>query len=361
MKLLTNHSLKNLNTFRVDVKAKYFVEVTSIEEINEILNNEEVSKSNVLVLGEGANILFTKDFEGLVIKMNIKGIEKVEESENSVVIEAGAGEIWDDLVHFAIEQNYGGIENMALIPGTVGAAAVQNIAAYNENLVDVFVSLEAFILETKSIKTFSKEECEFSYRESIFKNGLREKAIITQVRIKLSKRPEINATYFETGKTYKSKGTLEQELLSFAKPPFSISDIYKAVSNIRLKKLPDPKKIGTAGSFFKNPVITKEKYEELKKFDSDLQCYPVDKLTYPKLDDPTLTRADYVKIPVGRLLDDLGWKGKRIGNVGTFENQALAVVNYGATGEEILNFTKMMKKVVSEKFGIELEEEVQII
>ena len=361
VKFVTNYSLKNNNTFKIDIKAKYFAEVKSIGEINEVLSLSEVKDLPILVLGDGANILFTKNFDGLVIKIKIEGINVVDETKDSVILEIGAGEEWDDLVTFAVNNNWGGIENMALIPGTVGAAAAQNIAAYGQNLIDVFVSLDAFDLVNGNIKTFTKDECEFSYRESIFKNKLKNKFIVTKIRIKLTKNPIVNIDYFETGKTYTSKGSLRNEIETTNKPPYSIKDVSKAVINIRKRKLPDPNIIGTAGSFFKNPIVTKEIYENLKKEDSDLQCYPVDKLTYPKLDDTALTYADYVKLPAGRLLDNLGWKGKKIGKVGTFPSQALAVVNYGASGKEILEFTKKMQEDVYNKYKIKLEPEVNII
>lgn len=361
MKLKKNFLLKNNNTFRVDVKAKYFCEIESVDEIERVLSFPEAKKLPILVLGDGSNILFTRDFNGLVVKIKINGIEVAEETRDYVILEIGAGEKWDDLVQYAVRNNWGGIENMSLIPGTVGAAAVQNIAAYGQNLVDVFVSLEAFDLKNKVVRTFSKDECEFSYRESVFKNRLKKKFIVTKIRIKLSKNPIVDIGYFETGNTYTTKGSLKFELETFAKPPYSISDVSQAVTNIRKRKLPDPKVIGTAGSFFKNPIVKKDLYEKLYKIDSSLQCYPVDKLTYSKLEDSSLTHADYVKIPAGRLLDFLGWKGKRVGNVGTFHNQALAIVNYGGTGEEILEFSKKMQEVVYKKYKIKLEPEVNII
>ena len=361
MKILKDYSLKKHNTFRVDVKAKYFAEVKSEKQLIEVLQYPEVKDLPLLIIGDGANILFTKDFEGLVIKVEIKGIKVHKESDGNVILEVGAGEEWNDLVKFAVDHNWGGIENMGMIPGTAGAAVAQNIAAYGQNLFDVFESLDAFDVAHKVLRKFERDDCEFSYRESMFKGKYKNKFVITNIRIKLNKDPKINDAYFETGKTYTAKGSLEEELRKIASEPFSVKDVYEAVKNIRKNKLPDPKEIGTAGSFFKNPIVRRDVYERLKLEDPDLQCYPVDKLTYPKLDDPTLTHADYVKLPAGRLLDDLGWKGKRIGKVGTFSNQALAVVNYGATGKEILEFTKKMQEVVYKKYKIKLELEVNVI
>lgn len=361
MEIKQNVSLKEHNTFGIDVKAKYYVEVTTADEAVQLLGSELVQQTDVLILGEGANILFTKDFDGLVIKVKIKGLEIVEEDDDFVTLKVGAGENWNQIVEYAVGKNLGGIENMIMIPGTVGAAPVQNIAAYGQNFEDVFVKLYAINLANKTLEEFSKEDCEFAYRSSRFKGRDRNKYLVTQVVFRLSKSPQINISYFETGKTYKKAGTLEEELAKVANPPYSVADVAKAVAAIRKQKLPDPSLIGTAGSFFKNPVIKKADYERLKKQDPDLQCYPVDKLSYPKLDDPSLTYDDYVKVPAGRLLDNLGWKGKKIGNVGTYPNQALAVVNYGATASEVLQFTKAMQEDVLKNYNIKLDPEVIII
>lgn len=360
MDIQKNVSLKKYNTFGIDVTAKYFVEIKSESDIKDLLDAKELAKQDILVLGDGANILFTKNFPGLVIKMSMKGRRIIKENDE-VVLEVSAGESWHELVMYAVEKGWGGIENLVFIPGTVGAAPVQNIAAYGQNFEDVFISLKALNLLTRKEELFEKKDCEFAYRTSRFKGRDRNKYLITAVTIKLSKEPIINTSYFETGKTYAKAGSLEQELASIATPPYSVKDVANAVMNIRKKKLPDPAEIGTAGSFFKNPVITRSDYEKLKSIDPDLQCYPVDKLSYPKLDDPSLTHDDYVKVPAGRLLDNLGWKGKRIGNVGTYPNQALAVVNYGAQASEVLEFTKAMQADIYKHYKIKLEPEVIII
>lgn len=361
MKIQKNHSLKKQNTFGVDVNAKYFCEVSDFAEIKKAVEYSRSKNLPILIMGDGANILFTKDFEGIVIKVNIRGINIADETPSHVFVRAGAGVEWDDLVKFAVEKNWGGIENMAFIPGKVGAAAVQNIAAYGQNLVDVFVSLTAVDLKSLEVKQFSKSECKFKYRESIFKNKYRNKFLVLDVTVKLQKNPKVDISYFETGKTYTTKGSLEMELEKIATPPFTVKDIYKAITNIRKRKLPNPKEIGTAGSFFKNPIVTTEKFLELRKIDPDLQYYPVGKLVYKKLDDKFLSKVKHVKVPAGRLLDNLGWKGKRIGEIGTFPTQALAVVNYGASGSKILEFTKKMQKAVYDNYGIKLEPEVVIL
>jgi UDP-N-acetylmuramate dehydrogenase len=354
MSLQENYSLKNLNTFRLDVKAKYFAEVISVNDLVDVINIPQLSHLPIFVLGQGANVLFTKNFDGLIIKNSIKGVKIIAEDIKSIVIEAGAGENWDQFVRYCIDQNWGGIENMIYIPGTVGAAPVQNIAAYGQNFSDVFMRLSAMEIATKQIKTFTKEECEFEYRDSRFKTRECGKYIVVSVQIKLSKNPEVNTSYFETGQTIGKSMSLSGELANIDSP--TIKDVANAVENIRKQKLPDVSQVGTAGSFFKNPVVARAKYEELKRADPDLQCYPVEGLNYTHDN-----HDDLVKIPAGRLLDRLGWKGKRIGNVGTYPTQALAVVNYGASADEILAFTKQMQAVVKNNYGIDLAPEVQII
>ncbi|OGM31263.1 UDP-N-acetylenolpyruvoylglucosamine reductase [Candidatus Woesebacteria bacterium RIFCSPHIGHO2_01_FULL_44_21] len=351
MKVYTNFSLKKFNTFRVDVEAKYFCEVKSEEELGEVIKKYPDEKR--FILGEGANTLFTKNFDGLVIRNSMKGIKKIE-SANNVILEVGAGENWHGLVMYSVENGWGGIENLVYIPGTVGAAPVQNIAAYGQNFEDVFVSLDVVELASGKKYTFSKEECEFEYRNSRFKSVDFGKFAITTVRLKLSKNPKINLSYFETGKTYAKNVSLAHELENISKP--TIKDVAMAVMKIRKSKLPDVTEVGTAGSVFKNPVVTRAKYKEMKREDPDLQSYPAENLKY-KHD----VAGDFVKIPAGRLLDNLGWKGKRIGNVGTYKTQALAVVNYGATPQKILEFMNQMKKVVFDNYKIKLEEEILIV
>ncbi|MCX7928106.1 MAG: UDP-N-acetylmuramate dehydrogenase [Patescibacteria group bacterium] len=360
-----NYSLKRHNTFGLDVKSRYFIQLNYEDEFYEILADKYLSKQNIIILGDGANVLFTRDFDGLVIGVKIKGMKIVEENQSFIVVEVGAGKNWHELVTWAVNHNYGGIENLALIPGTVGAAPVQNIAAYGQNFEDVFVSLDAINLKTGLKKTFEKSECDFDYRESFFKNGKGKRQwLITKVRLRLSKKPVINASYFETGRTVDSKNKISiiSELNNLGKvKPFTIRDIYDAVLSIRLRKLPDIKKLGNAGSVFKNPLVTKRQYEDLLRMDSSLQCYPANSLSYFE-DSDSLDQNEYVKIPAGRLLDNLGWRGKRIGKVGVYEKHALIVVNYGdATPDEILNLISLMKADVYENYGINLELELVTI
>lgn len=362
MKIFENYSLKSENTFHLDVNARYFTVVKNDKDLKEIFDDDKFSEVSKLIIGEGANILFTKDFDGLVIKNEILGIKILKSDKNKSLIEVGAGVNWHDFVTYAVDHNLGGVENLALIPGKVGAAPVQNIAAYGQNMSDVFESLSAINMITGEEKEFTEQECDFKYRDSYFKSAQGKKYFITKVVFRLSKVPEINTSYFETGNTYTSRGSLLQEVESFSKPPYTLKDVADAVIRIRQKKLPNVLEFGNAGSFFKNPTITKEKFKELVKNDPDLQCYPVDKLAYPRLDDSNLKQEDYVKIPAGRLLDNLGWKGKRVGNVGTYKNQAIAIINYGgAKPQEIINLYKDMQDDVFKHYGVKLETEVNIV
>jgi len=353
MKFQENYSLKNYNTFRADVSAKHFAEVHSEDELLEVLRKYQGKR--ILVLGEGANILLTKDFNGLVVKNLIDGITVIKNGNKSVIYEVGAGVHWHDFVMETVEKGLGGIENLVYIPGSVGAAPVQNIAAYGQNFEDVFVSLDAINIKTLKKRTFERKDCEFEYRNSRFKSKDFGKYIITKVRIRLLKYPKLNTSYFETGRTYARNVSVLGELRGIAKP--TVKDVAKAVMKIRKSKLPEVSEVGTAGSVFKNPVVSRHKYEELKAKDPELQCYPVDNLRYEEN-----VAGEYVKIPAGRLLDKLGWKGKRVGKVGTHATQALAVVNYGgATPQEILLFMDKMKEAVQKGYDIKLEEEILII
>lgn len=359
MKIYKNYSLKKLNTFRVNVKAKYFVEVYKVSDLKQILNNVKFKKIKKYIIGDAANILFVNDFEGLIIKNSIKGIKVIEEDDESQVWEIGSGENWNKIVEKAVGEDLGGIENLISIPGTVGAAPVQNIAAYGQNFSEVFVSLDAINLESGELKKFNNKDCEFFYRESIFKNRLNNKFFIIKVRIRLQRASKPDTSYFETGNTYKANVSLAKELETFAKKPYKVSDIAKAVKNIRYKKLPDTANVGTAGSVFKNPVVSFEKYKTLQKLDPLLQCYPVDQLRYSKIED--LENESQVKLPAGRLLDFISWKGKKSGNVGTYPTHALTVVNYGAKPTKVYDFILKMKKTVLDEYGIELELEIRLV
>jgi UDP-N-acetylmuramate dehydrogenase len=338
MKIEKNISLKNLNTFGVDAKSKYFVEVYSAEELNQVLISKEYSNNQILILGSGSNILFTKDFDGLVIKNSISGIKLFDEDNNNLIVEAGAGVIWDDLVKYCIDKNIGGIENLSYIPGTAGAAPVQNIGAYGQELAETFYELNGVYVDSCEIKKFNGSECSFSYRNSVFKNELKNKFIITSVSLMLNKNPDINLSYNPV------KEEVEKRHL---KNP-TIKDIRDIVIDIRKSKLPDPNELGNAGSFFKNPVITKERFIMLKEEYPDMHYFAVD--------------DDNLKIPAAWLLEKTGWKGKRIGNAGTHKLQPLVIVNFGnASGRDIYEISELIKSDVKTTFDITLENEVNIL
>ena len=337
MKIEKNKSLKNNNTFGIDVSARQYVEIYDEEELNQLLSLSELNDEPILVLGSGSNVLFTQDYNGIVIKNSIPGIKIIFEDEKHCLVKAGAGVVWNDLVLFAVEKNLGGIENLISIPGTVGAAPVQNIGAYGEELQNSFHSLKGIFIDSGKEAVFEKEECKFGYRESIFKNELKEKFIITFVILELYKNPQPVFNY----------GPVKSELDKLNKDNYSIKDISDIISKIRNEKLPDPASKGNAGSFFKNPEIDKEHFLELKKEHSEIPFFT--------------TPHDKVKIPAGWLIEKCGWKGKRINNVGVHESQALVLVNYGnATGEDILSLAREIKISVIKTFGIELTEEVNI-
>jgi UDP-N-acetylmuramate dehydrogenase len=338
MEIIHNYSLKRLNTFAVNAIAKVFVDIKGEDELIEILSDTNLKNYRKFILGGGSNILFTKDFDGLVIKNSVPGIEIISADENTVTMESGAGEIWNDLVTFCVNRNFGGIENLALIPGTVGAAPVQNIGAYGEELSETFISLDGISMDSSEKVVFNKDDCRFGYRNSIFKNELKNKFIITKVRLRLNKNPKIKTDY----------GNVMDELEKTSKTRFSIKDISEVISKIRREKLPDPAVIGNAGSFFKNPEIEPDHYDLLRKQFPDLKGFPAD--------------GGRIKLSAAWLIDKAGWKGFRKGNTGTHINHALVIVNYGdATGEEILHFAKEIKKSIYEKYNVILEEEVNII
>lgn len=330
-------SLKNYNSFGIDVNARQFVTFSSEEDIPHLLDSLR-GEDNRFVLGGGSNILFTNDYNGTIIKNEIKGISERQFNKNEILLSIGAGEIWDDIVDYAVKKNYYGIENLSLIPGNVGAAPIQNIGAYGVELKDVFHSLEGIHFENGEKRIFNLDECEFGYRDSIFKNELKGKIIITKINLKLTTKGKLNTNYLSL-KNYLIENNLTAPTLS---------QIREAVINIRNSKLPDPKKMGNAGSFFKNPIVTKKEYDEL------IHKYPT--LSY------FISEDGLYKISAGWLIEKCGLKGIRIGNVGTHVKQALVIVNYGgATGEEILKFVKNIQTKVFNEFGILLEPEVNII
>ena len=341
MNIQKNFSLKNHNTFGVDVSAKYFAEVSSTEELLAVLKNHQLSTINFqpLFLGGGSNILFTKDFEGLVIQLNLKGISEEIISDHEVLVTSKAGENWHEFVQFCLAKNYGGLENLSLIPGNVGTSPMQNIGAYGTEIKDTFVSCKVLNLETLEVEEFNNEKCNFGYRESIFKREGKGKYVILEVTFKLTTKTHSIKTEY---------GAIKSELEHLGIENPTIQEVSKAVINIRQSKLPDPKVLGNAGSFFKNPTIPLSQFEELKEKFSTIPGYP---------------NGDFVKVPAGWLIEQCGWKGKQIGNVGSHELQSLVIVNKtgNASGKEIFDFSTMIIESVKEKFGIELEREVNII
>lgn len=336
--IIENYSLRDLNTFGLDVKASYFVEIKSISDIKKLLELKSPEYSKSLVLGLGSNILFTKDFDGLVIKNSLQEIEIEDERENEVFVKAGSGIIWDDLVNYCVENSYWGIENLSLIPGTVGAAPVQNIGAYGVELKDVFYSLNGIYLDDGKSQTFSKEESQFGYRSSLFKKELKNKFLITDIILRLSKRPAPRLNYRELKKKFESR---EENKIT-------LREIRNSVIEIRKNKLPDPAELGNAGSFFKNPIIPNNELINLQKHFKDIVYFKIDN--------------KYSKISAGWLIEQCGLKGFRKGNVGTYPKQALIIVNYGkATGKEIYEFSQKIQLKVEDKFGILLEPEVNIL
>lgn len=332
-----NFSLQKLNTFGIDVAAKYYAEVTTPDDIKELTGEKKFATEPRFILGGGSNILFTKNFNGLVIHTMLPGIKIIEEDDSTALIMAGAGVVWHDLVLFSIGKNLGGIENLSLIPGRAGAAPIQNIGAYGVELKDTFHELTAIHLASGEEKTFSPEDCKFAYRNSIFKNEAKNQYVISSVTLRLNKNPKFNISY----------GAIEQELKAMNVTTLSVKAISEAVCNIRRSKLPDPAIIGNAGSFFKNPEVPEQIYKELKAKYPDMVAYPA---------------SHGYKLAAGWLIEQCGWKGKQVGNVGMHKQQALVLVNYGnATADELYQHALRVQKSVQEKFGVLLEMEVNIV
>jgi UDP-N-acetylmuramate dehydrogenase len=339
MNIQENISLKPYNTFGLEASADFFIEVRSVEELQELVQSQLYKdQKRVLVLGGGSNILLTGDFHGLVIKVSILGKVIVKEDEDHVWLRSGAGEVWHDLVKYALEKGLGGIENLSLIPGTVGAAPMQNIGAYGIEIKEVFDHLEAVNIATGKIELFDSKACDFGYRDSIFKQWAKDKYIIAHVVLKFTKRNhQINTEY----------GAIKQMLEEQKITTPSVRDISDAVIKIRQSKLPDPSKIGNAGSFFKNPVISAEAFEELRKKFPDMPHYH---------------QHDGVKVPAGWLIEQCGWKGQQRNNIGVHKLQALVLVNLGGgKGEDLKNLALDIQQSVKDKFGIELQPEVNFI
>ena len=337
MTISYNVSLKPFNTFGIDAEASSYCNITSIEDLQKVLKTE--SQKPLFILGGGSNMLLTQNVNALVLHINLRGKEVVEETEDKVTVKAMAGENWHEFVLWCLERDFGGLENLSLIPGNVGTAPIQNIGAYGVELKDTFISCDAIHIETLQAKTFIKDECNFGYRNSIFKNDVKGQYSITSVVFKLTKhKHKLSVAYGAI--------TSELEAQNIKNP--TIQDISKAVIAIRESKLPNPKDIGNSGSFFKNPVISKVKFEKLQENFKNIPSYPISE--------------SEVKVPAGWLIETAGFKGKRFGNYGVHKKQALVLVNYGdAKGSDILKLSKLIQKTVLRVFGISIEAEVNIL
>lgn len=337
MQVKPNISIQNHNTFGINVTAKHFVSVTSLKELKQALQLQEYP--NKFLLSGGSNILLTKDIDALVIQLNLKGISIVSEDENQVLVKAAAGEIWHEFVLWCIDNNFGGLENMSLIPGKVGTAPIQNIGAYGVELKDTFMACEALDRATLKTRVFSNKECHFDYRNSVFKQELKGKYVITNVTFKLTKNKHVLQTNY---------GAIQKELEKNNITNPNIKDISNAVIAIRQSKLPNPKEIGNAGSFFKNPIISTTAFKAIQENFPEIPSYPVSKNT--------------VKVPAGWLIEKAGFKGKRFGNYGVHTKQALVLVNYSdAKGTDILKLSKIIQNTIKRIFNISIEAEVNIL
>ncbi|HPD95138.1 MAG: UDP-N-acetylmuramate dehydrogenase [Bacteroidales bacterium] len=331
-----NISLKPNNTFGIDVSTRYFARANTVEKIIYSINFASYNRLPIYVLGGGSNVLLTSDIEGVVVNSAINGIAMIEESGSDVTLSVGAGVVWDDFVAFAVQKGWGGVENLSYIPGCVGAAPIQNIGAYGVEAEKSIIKVEYIDIAKRKLEEINHSECRFGYRDSIFKQELKGKVIITNVWFRLSKKLEFRVDY----------GSLQTEVAKLGE--VTLSNIRNAVIDVRKRKLPDPKEVGNAGSFFKNPIVEVEVYRDLK-------------VKFPEI--PFYQLSDsLVKIPAGWLIEQAGWKGKRVGNCGVHQKQALVIVNYGgATGKEILAFAKSIQESVASTFGLELEMEVNIL
>jgi len=338
MNIIENYPLLKLNTFGIDVKAKYFTSINTINELIEATKTNVFKDLELLILGGGSNILFTKDFDGLVILNNIKGKEIIDQNQQSIFLKIGAGENWHELVMYCVDNGWGGIENLSLIPGNTGTAPMQNIGAYGVEIKETFIELEALEISSGKIVKFNNSDCEFGYRESVFKNKMKNQYIILNITLELKKNPVLNINYGDV------KAILESQNI---KNP-GIKELSNAIISIRQSKLPDPKKIGNSGSFFKNPIVSLNQLELIKK-------------KYPNVVNYEINENEF-KIAAGWLIERAGWKGKKFNNYGIHEKQALVLVNYGlANGMEIFELSEKIILDIKDKFGITLEREVNII
>ena len=336
LKIFENFSLKKLNTFGIDIKTKYFVQITTVNELLELFANKKFINERKEILGFGSNILFTKDFDGLIIQPKILFKKIIKNTKDFVVVKVGAGEIWDDFVKYCVTNNFYGAENLSKIPGTVGACPIQNIGAYGVEAKDIIQEVEFFRIAQKKLDIYNNKVCNFGYRKSIFKTDLKSKIIITSVTFRLSKHINFNIEY---------KG-IREELNKYE--IIDIQNVRNAIINIRQNKLPDTEKLGNAGSFFKNPIISKEQFEALNNKFQNIPYYSIPNNLY--------------KIPAAYLIDKSGFKGYKSKNAGVCKTQPLVLVNFGnSTGLEILELATIIENGVFQKFGIKLEKEVNII
>lgn len=355
MQQFNNYSLKKFNTMQIDVSARSLITIESEADVHEL--PQTLNSTPWMVLGGGSNILFTRDYPGTIVHLATKGIFESSRDSEQVVLAVAAGEDWPSFVHHCVHQGWAGIENLALIPGTVGAAPVQNIAAYGQTVSDVIVSVTYFDPVAQVLTTLPKEACQFGYRDSIFKHAL-SNVIITSVSVSLSLKANLAVNYYSIGRR---RDSIQEALAKKCEPPYTIADVYEAVVAIRTSKLPNWHTTPTFGSFFKNPLISRREAEALQASISDMQLYPADSLSYSQVNDASFNQADFVKVPAGRLLDELGWADKKIGHVSTYNHWASIVTHDGlATGKEVLDFTQAMHTDVRDHFGIELEAEVNV-
>ena len=331
-----NISLKPYNTFGIDANALYLCDCQTEKDLTEILNDPAYKQVNKLVLGGGSNVLFTKDFNGLIILNSIKGKEIIDENDNTIILRVGAGEDWDELVEYTVKNDWAGLENLSYIPGSVGASPIQNIGAYGEEVKNTINEVETIDLQTLKKINYKNEDCQFGYRNSIFKHELKGKAIITHVTFKLNKQHIFNLNYGALNETVSQKGEI------------TLENIRDSIIEIRKSKLPEPEELGSAGSFFKNPIIEADQYKQLQQ-------------NFPNIPAYQLSENEF-KVPAGWLIDQLGWKGYCEGDAGVHKKQALVLVNYGnATGNQIYSLSQKIIQSVKEAYGIELEYEVNVI
>lgn len=338
LKIQEKVNLKPYNTFGIDAQCNYFAELNSVQDFFDLISNPVYQNNEKLIIGGGSNILFTGNYNGIVIKNNLKGINVVFENENEVILKVAAGEVWHDFVMFCIHHNFAGLENLSLIPGCVGASPMQNIGAYGVEIKEVFEELEAYSITTGQLKLFNKQECGFGYRESVFKHKYKNQFLITSVSFRLKRRAAVNTSY----------GAINAELKAMNIQSPGIKDVSNAVISIRRSKLPDPKETGNAGSFFKNPEVAKQNYESLRELHPGLVAYPLENGNY--------------KLAAGWLIEQCGLKGYEKNGAAVHDKQALVLVNKNAaTGKDVLELSSYVIKQVADKFGVTLEREVNII